>query len=190
VSSIRLFILGVIEDHGEVHGHQLRQIAEREHLTNWTDVSVGALYGALKRLAGEGLIEELRTEQVGGYPARQIWGITRDGRIALARLREEELRKVEFRHDPFDLALARLDRGRLDEVPPILQARLAELRAMLADTERYARGAAPYLTPLEAVVMDHRPARLRAEIAWHEALIERLPELLADEANRKDQPHD
>jgi DNA-binding PadR family transcriptional regulator len=190
VSSIRLFILGALADGGETHGHQLRQLAEQERVHLWTDISVGGLYGALKRLGAEGLIEEVRTEQVGGYPERQIWAITAAGRIALARLRDQGLREVVLRADPFDLALARLDRDRLDEVPGVLAARLAELRAMLADAELHARSAAPYITPLETRVISHKSARLEAEIAWHEALLAAMPDLLADEASRKDRPRD
>ncbi len=190
MSSIRLFILDALEREGEMHGHQLRQLAEQEHLDNWTDITVGGLYGALKRLAAEGLIEPVRTEQVGGYPERQIWGITRAGRISLGRLRTDELREVAFRPDPFDLALARFDRSRSEEIPGVLAARLTELRTMLADDELRNRRAAPYLSPVEARVLSHKIARLSAEIAWHEALVADLPQILADETAWKEHPHD
>ena len=109
MSSIRLYILGALANEGEMHGHQLRQLADKEYVTLWTDISVGALYGALKRMAHEGLIEELRTEREGGYPERQIWRITTEGRIALAQLREEGLGEVVFRPDPFDRPDSTLD---------------------------------------------------------------------------------
>ena len=73
VSSIRLFILGALDIEGEMHGHQLRQLAEKEHIDMWTDITVGGLYGAIKRLAAEGLIEEARVEREGAYPERQVW---------------------------------------------------------------------------------------------------------------------
>ncbi len=76
MSSIRLFILGSLEQHGPMHGHQLRLLDEEEHIDSFTDISVGSLYGAIKRLSAEGLIEELRTEREGGYPPRQVWDIT------------------------------------------------------------------------------------------------------------------
>ncbi len=190
MSSIRLFILDALERVGEMHGHQLRQLAEQEHLDNWTDITVGGLYGALKRLAAEGLIEPIRTEQVGGYPERQIWGITRAGHISLKRLRADGLRDVVFRPDPVDLALARFDRSRSDEIPAVLEARLVELRTMLADDEFHSRRAAPYLSPIEARVLSHTIARLAAEIEWHEALVADLPEILDAEAVWKEHPHD
>jgi len=185
MSSIRLYILGALADEGEMHGHQLRQLADEEYVTWWTDISVGALYGALKRMAREGLIEESRTERKGGYPERQIWRITAEGRIALARLREEGLSKVVFRPDPFDLAVSRLDRDRLDEFPAMLELRLQRLRAMLAHERAKIEQFAQNLSVTEQLVVRHRDARLEAEIAWHESLLKGLPKILADEKRRR-----
>lgn len=189
MSSIRLFILDAL-DRGEMHGHQLRQLAEQERVHLWTDISVGGLYGALKRLAAEGLIAPSRTEQVGAYPERQIWTITAAGHDALGRLREAGLREIVLRPDPVDLALARSDPERRAELPKLVAARLAQLRAMLAEARRDSDRAAPYLTPIEAAVIEHRPARIEAEIHWHEALLAELPDLIAAEAAGKEPDHD
>ena len=170
-----------------MHGHQLRNLAEQERIQLWTDISVGGLYGALKRLAAEGLIEEIRMERVGAYPARQVWGITEAGGIALAHERHDGLREVVFRPDPVDLAIARQDPADFGDVPELFAARLMTLRGMLEDAERLARSAAPWVSPLESRVIDHKRARLAADIAWHEALLVDLPTLLAAEAARKDQ---
>jgi len=188
VSSIRLYILGALADEGDMHGHQLRQLAEKEHVDEWTDISVGALYGALKRLNAEGLIDEVRTEREGGYPERQVWTITETGRIALGNLRYDGLTKIVTRADPFDLAVSRLDLTRLDEVPALLQNRLSQLHLLLAQDELTLDSIARYLTPLESMVMSHKTDRLRADIAWHEKLLASLPELLAEERTRKAAP--
>lgn len=185
MSSIRLYILGALADEGDMHGHQLRQLAEKEHIDNWTDISVGALYGTIKRLASEGLIDELRVEREGSYPERQVWSITEAGRIALAKLRYDGLSEINLRADPFDLAVSRLDLTKLDEIPQLLQNRLAQLRVMLAQDEVQIASISQYLTPLEIVVMGHKAERLKAEITWHERLLSRLPELLTEEINRK-----
>jgi DNA-binding PadR family transcriptional regulator len=186
VSSIRLYILGALADEGDMHGHQLRQLAEKEHIDEWTEVTVGALYGALKRLAAEGLIESVRTEREGSYPERQVWRITREGSIALMQLREQGLREIVVRADPFDLAMSRPDLERAEQIPALLDARLSELRAMLASNLARDAMIEQYLSPLEQHVMEHKAARLRADIAWHEQLVQRLPEFLAYEKSRKD----
>lgn len=186
MSSIRLYILGALADEGEMHGHQLRQLAEKEHVHLWTDISVGALYGALKRLAAEELIEEARVEREGSYPERQVWRITPAGREALAVLRVGTLREVVVRPDPFDLAMSRLDRDRLAELPGHIQARLDALRARIAEREATLVRITRYLTPTELFVLQHGTDRLRADLAWHERLFALLPELIADELDRKE----
>ncbi|RYF55207.1 MAG: PadR family transcriptional regulator, partial [Comamonadaceae bacterium] len=46
MSSIRVFLLGSLAERGPMHGHQLRLLAEKEHVAMWTDFGVGAIYGA------------------------------------------------------------------------------------------------------------------------------------------------
>jgi len=184
MSSVRLYILGALSAEGPMHGHQLRLLAEQEHVHYWTDVSVGSLYGAIKRLATEGLIAELRVEREGNYPERQVYGITELGSAALAELRREGLSTVVFKPDPFDLAMSRLDPNGLDEVADILAARRAALTTMLAESEVQRARADQYLTVNERFMLSHKSARLRAEIEWHDALISELPRIIADESAR------
>lgn len=185
MSSIRLFILGALDIEGEMHGHQLRQLAEKEHIDMWTDISVGALYGALKRLAAEGLIEETRTEREGAYPERQVWGITEAGHEALHALRHNGLRDVVIKPDPFDLAMARFDLAEAESLLPLLEGRLARLRAMHMEAVNHTKGIQQYLSVAEIHVMKHKAARLEAEIAWHEELVQKLPEIISDERSRE-----
>ncbi len=184
MSSIRLYVLGSLAERGPMHGHQLRLLAEQEHVTLWTDITVGALYGAIKRLHAEGLIDEARTEKVGTYPERQVWEITEAGRKSLARLQSDGLRVVVVKPDPFDLAMTRLDPARLDDLPAMIDARVRTLDAMLHDSETHNRLAEQYLTVSEKFVMRHKAERLRAEIDWHRALLEELPTIVADERTR------
>lgn len=184
MSSIRLFILGSLEQNGPMHGHQLRLLAEEEHVDAWTDISVGSLYGAIKRLAAEGLIEEVRTEREGAYPPRQIWGITQEGRVAAGVIRMATLREIVFKPDPFDLALTRLDPDHLENMPAMLSARLSAYRARLADHESHLEAISRYLTRAERLALEHRSTRLRAEIEWHERLVAELPAILEEERNQ------
>lgn len=188
VSSIRIFILGSLAKHGPMHGHQLRLLAEQEQVTLWTDITVGALYGALKRLASENLIEQLRVEHVGAYPPRQIWSITDAGRKALASLRLRALSEIVIKPDPFDLAMTRLDPNHLADLPATLAARVASLSAMFTEWEARSAAADRYLTVCEKLMVKHRVDRLRAEITWHQELVEQLPEIIADEQARQGQP--
>jgi DNA-binding PadR family transcriptional regulator len=186
VSSIRLYILDALASEGEMHGHQLRQLAEKEHVDEWTDITVGALYGTLKRMAAEELIEVARTEREGAYPERQVWRITDPGRVALARLRVQGIREIVLKADPVDLAISRADLGNPEHLGELLHARLSELTAMLEHSQAHTKLITQYLTPLEQYVMEHKSTRLHAEIDWTRGLLERLPDLIAHEMSRKD----
>ncbi len=102
----RLFILGALTKHGPMYGHQLRRDARMDRTEMWSEVRPGSLYSALHRLAAEGLIEPLRTEQDGQLPARTVYGITAEGRRELRVLRAEALQEIRLQPDPVDLALA------------------------------------------------------------------------------------
>ena len=174
-----------------MHGHQLKQLAEMEHVDEWTDITVGALYGAIKRMHAEGLIDEVRTEREGAYPERQVWGITTQGRIALNGLRQEGLREIVVKPDPFDLAISRFDATRIDELPAMLEARVLKLKAMLTENVTHTAYISQYLSPLENAVMKHKADRLRAEVEWHEQLAQELPDIINAEKitkSRKDTP--
>jgi DNA-binding PadR family transcriptional regulator len=176
--------LGALELEGDMHGHQLRQLAEKEHIDMWTDITVGGLYGALKRLAAEDLIEEVRTEREGSYPERQVWRITNVGRVALTSLRIQGLQEIVVKPDPFDLAFARFDLTRADTLPGVIEARIARLRAMLTESDSHTERVRQYLSVGELHVMKHKADRLRAEIDWHENLLKDLPAIVADQRLR------
>jgi DNA-binding PadR family transcriptional regulator len=176
MSSIRLFVLSSFADFGPMHGHLLRQVAEKMKVPLWTDISVGAVYGAMKRLAGEGLLREQRSEREGNRPTRQIYEITDEGRRVLDELRRDGLRDIWFKPDPFDLALTRMDAKTRKQFPALIAERLKTLRAMLAERKRMIDEVRVHVTPAKQWAMRHGEIRLEAEVAY-------LNELLQDAKN-------
>lgn len=185
MSSIRLFILGSLAERGEMHGHAIRLLAEEERIDNWTDFGPGAIYGAIKRLAVDGLIDERRTEREGNYPERQIYGITAAGSEMLAELRRDGLEQIVYRHDPVDLAIARYDPENMDGLIVALNERLAELKDRCEYAEQHGERIRQHLTLMESHVMRHQHHRLSGEIAWHEELLAAMPAIIDDERSRK-----
>ena len=184
MSSIRLFVLGSLADRGPMHGHALVALAEEEHVTEWTDISVGGLYGAVRRLAAEGLIEPLRIERQGNYPERQVYAISPTGRDALRVLQRAALTDVVQRPDPVDLGLARLDPDALDELPQVISARRDRILALLAEEHEKRARIRQYLTVAEWHATAHDLHRLQAELAWHDELLAAVPDIVRDERNR------
>ena len=185
MSSIRLFILGSLAERGAMHGHQLRLLAEEEHIQLWTDFTVGAVYGAIKRLAADGLITAVRTEREGNYPERVVYDVTDAGRDALFDIRSRTLAEFSLRPDPFDLAIARLDDDAIASFPDTLAARRALLTSLLDEHRTRLDRAAPHLTVLETHALLHQRTRIEAEVDWVDSLIAALPEIIHDETSRK-----
>jgi DNA-binding PadR family transcriptional regulator len=181
MSSIRLFILSSFAAFGPMHGHRLRLEAERNHVHLWTDISVGAVYGAMKRLASEGLLRESGRERDGNRPTRQLYEITEEGRLALAALRRAGLSDVWFKYDPFDLALTRIDPNTLETLPSILAERLDKLRALLAETRRINEGAREFVGSAKQWALRHTEYRLEAEIAYLTDLLTAATDIVSDE---------
>ncbi len=191
MSSIRLFILSSFAEHGPMHGHRLRLEAERNHVPLWTDISVGAVYGAMGRLAAEGLLHALKQERDGKRPTRQLFEITEAGCRALADLRRRGLSEVWFRFDPFDLALTRTDPGILDVLPQLLSRRLEAVRTRLDEITRVSEEARPHVGLAKQWALRHTGYRLEAEIAYLTDLLAVADDIVADErrAPSQDAPH-
>jgi DNA-binding PadR family transcriptional regulator len=185
VSSIRLYILTTLAERGPLHGHGLRAVAEQEHVDEWTDITPGALYGALKRMLAEGLIEVERTEREGNYPERQVYRVTAAGEEAITRIREAIFLDVSLRPDPFDLALSSPDPARIDQLADGLRARRDALQAQLDEKTGHIAEIEKYLWLVERITLRHSLARLASEIAWHDDLLSQVPEIIADEKERR-----
>jgi DNA-binding PadR family transcriptional regulator len=181
MSSIRLFILSSFNELGPMHGHRIRMEAEYNHVHLWTDITVGAVYGAMKRLASEGLLRESGREREGNRPTRQLYEITDEGRLALSELRREGMREVWFKYDPFDLALTRMDAEVLEVLPTSLEKRLETVKAMLQESRKVNEGAREYVGQAKQWALRHTEYRLEAEVAYLTDLLAAAADIVSDE---------
>lgn len=184
MSSIRLFVLSSVAEHGPVHGHLIRLMAERMQAPVWTDISVGAIYGAINRLASEGLLRETAQERAGNRPTRQLYEITDAGRRALDMLRREGLSEIWFKPDPFDLALTRIDRKTAKSLPVIIVKRLDAVRAMLAERSRVIDDAHAKVGLAKLWVLRHSEYRLKAEVAYLADLLKAANDIAKDKGHK------
>ncbi len=180
----RLFVLGALAKHGPMYGHQLRRDARLDRADMWSDVRPGSLYGALHRLAAEGLIEPVRTEQAGNLPARTVYAITAEGQRELRVLRAEALAEVGLRPDPVDLALAMSADLDEDTLRGYVQDRISALTGQAARCRHYADRAWPDQTIADDLVAEHARLRIEAELAWHQLVLDRIGKLTADSQYR------
>jgi DNA-binding PadR family transcriptional regulator len=178
----RLLVLGLLASHGPRHGHQIRRDAEQTNVGAWGGVSVGALYRELRRMEEEGLVDPLRTEQVGRRPARTIYQITLEGHRELHIQREQALLHLCHGADALGVALVFGRVGDRDELIELMQARRKVLNTAREGVAAkcahlQARG---YLGPLDVAVFRRRELQLEAELKWHDEFDRVLAELPAE----------
>jgi DNA-binding PadR family transcriptional regulator len=173
----RLFVLGALAKHGPMYGHQLRRDARLDRTEMWSEVRPGSLYSALHRMAAEGLIEPLRTEQRGQFPARTVYGITAEGQRELRALRAGALQEVRLQPDPVDLALAMSADLDEDALRGFLEDRIRVLAAQAAAFEHQRQRSWPDQTVADDLVVEHARLRVQAEIGWHRLVLDQLGKL-------------
>jgi DNA-binding PadR family transcriptional regulator len=173
----RLFVLGALARHGAMYGHQIRRDARMDRADLWSDVRPGSLYGALHRLAAEGLIEAVRTEQSGNLPARTVYAITAEGQRELRALRAEALQETGLRPDPVDLALVMSDDLEAGVLRGYVEDRIRVLTAHAAQFAHHAERTWPDQTVADDLVLEHARLRIEAELAWHRMVLGRADHL-------------
>ncbi len=173
-------MLGALARHGPMYGHQIRRGARMDRADLWSDVRPGSLYGALHRLAAEGLIEPVRTEQSGHLPARTVYAITAEGHRELRTLRAEALAEVGLRPDPVDLALVMSSDLDDDVLRGYVEDRIRALDAQAAAHVHQGERAWPDQTVADDLVVAHARLRIEAELAWHRMVLDRVGKLTAD----------
>ena len=181
----RLFVLGALAKHGPMYGHQLRRDARLDRTEMWSEVRPGSLYSALHRMAAEGLIEPLRTEQQGQLPARTVYGITAEGQRELRVLRAEALREVRLQPDPVDLALAMSTDLDEDTLRGYLEDRMRVLSAQASVFEHSRERCWPDQTVADDLVVEHARLRIQAELDWHQLVLDQLGKLGTGSAPRR-----
>ena len=173
----RLFVLGALARHGPMYGHQIRRNARMGRADLWSDVRPGSLYGALHRLAAEGLIEPVRTEQSGNLPARTVYAITVEGQRELRTLRAEALTEVGLRPDPVDLALVMSGDLDGDVMRGYIEDRIRALRSQAATYAHHSERVWPDQTVADDLVAEHARLRIEAELSWHQLLLDQADKL-------------
>jgi DNA-binding PadR family transcriptional regulator len=195
--------LGTLARYGPQHGHQIRRIAEVTNVGEWGGVSVGALYRELRVMERDGLVERVRTEQVGRRPERTVYQITAEGHLELITLREQAIGPAGLSGpDPVGVALSfasfGVDRAELRATLQVRRNRLAiSAEEIAASRERLvAKG---YIGALQAGIMRRGQMHLEAEVRWHDELDKVLatdvplagkgPALAAADAAARDAAH-
>jgi DNA-binding PadR family transcriptional regulator len=172
--STRLVILGFLRGR-PLYGYELKQLIEHV-MGDWTNIAFGSIYYALGKLADDGFVEKVGTEQEGGRPSRTVYQITDAGREEFVRLLREVWDNVERQTFDFDIGLSFMRALPIEEVTGCLRKRVTHMEHILqyleahqaeelADTDHVP-------THLATAVFDHHRRHLRAELDWTRELLQ------------------
>jgi DNA-binding PadR family transcriptional regulator len=187
--------LATLARYGPRHGHEIRRLAEVTNVGEWGGVSVGALYRELRTMEAEGLVDAVRTEQVGRRPARTVYAITSEGWIEFAMLRERAIRTIRWGPDELGVALTfggpSPDRA---ELARWLSTRRDMMSASASDleAERLRLVEKGYIDPLAAAVMYRSQLHAETEVRWHDEfakILAELPEEPVEGTDSRGQPY-
>ncbi|MDI1459928.1 PadR family transcriptional regulator [Catellatospora sp. KI3] len=171
MSTTRMMILGVVRLLQPVHGYDVRRELLSWHADRWANVQPGSVYHALKKLADEGALREVGSEQVGARPARTRYEVTDKGHEQLRDLLTTYLWGQQGGEDPFLAAFSLMIQLPRAEVAAALRDRARRLRAD-SDGKRAALDsgwAVPDNKPTHVRwMLELDIARAEGEIAWCE----------------------
>jgi DNA-binding PadR family transcriptional regulator len=180
--STRLVILGFLRGR-PLYGYEIKQMIEHV-MGDWTNIAFGSIYYALGKLAEEGFVEKVGTEQEGGRPSRTVYQITDTGREEFMRLLREMWSNVERQTFDFDIGLSFISALPIDEVKGYLQKRVTHLEHILEYLEAHqAERLASEHTPgrLVSAVFGHHRLHLQAELDWTQDLLQNVEQGVYDD---------
>jgi DNA-binding PadR family transcriptional regulator len=175
VSATRMMILGLVQWMQPVHGYDVRRELLSWSADKWANVQPGSIYHALRKLADEGLLRAVATEQVGARPARTTYEITPKGVEEFETLLRGNWWELATPPDPFMAAFSFLPALPRTEAVAALRNRAVQLRAGIeqlkaATSADWTRNKPVYVTWMWELTIE----RSEAEIRWCERVAQRV----------------
>jgi DNA-binding PadR family transcriptional regulator len=180
--STRLVILGFLRGQ-PLYGYEIKRMIE-QIMGDWTNIAFGSIYFALKKLAEEGFVEKVGTEQEGGRPSRTVYQITDAGREEFVRLLREVWDSVERQTFVFDIGLSFMSALPIEEVKGYLRKRVTHLEHILQYLEAHqAEELADEHVPdrLASAVFEHHRRHLQTELDWTRDLLQNVEQRVYDD---------
>ncbi len=170
-----MMILGLVQWLEPVHGYDVRRELMSWSADKWANVQPGSIYHGLRKLAEEGLLHEVATEQVGARPARTTYGITDKGKAEFQSLLRNGWWNVTPAVDPFMAAFSFLPALSREESSAALRNRATQLRAGVLQLEAATKADwADNKPAFVAWMWERNVVMAEAEIAWCERTAQRI----------------
>ncbi|MEV4344806.1 PadR family transcriptional regulator [Actinoplanes sp. NPDC049596] len=170
-----MMILGLVQWAQPVHGYDVRRELLSWSADKWANIQPGSIYHALRKLAEEGLLRQVATEQVGTRPARTTYEITDKGVAEFEALLRKEWWNLAQMADPFMAAFSFLAALPREEAAAGLRNRAIQLQAAVQQLEAAMAADWADNKPIYVSWMWERSVVIwEAEIAWCERTAKRI----------------
>jgi DNA-binding PadR family transcriptional regulator len=172
-----LYILGILH-RGDFHPYEIKRRLTQAMIECFTDVDVGTLYYAVRRLAESGLLTAVSRQRVARGGMRTVYHITPRGRDRFRELLHAQFSAEGDVRQTLYGPMLFLHLADLNLVAEALRAQIDRQNARLAEIRKLRRQWATMLPTGSRHLMQHMAEECRLDLRW-------LREVLADvEAGR------
>lgn len=173
LTPLGVMVLALLRE-GDMHPYEMMRLMRQRRDDRLVAITNGTLYHTVGRLERAGLLSEVGVDRDGNRPERTTYALTDEGREAVDEWVRRELPRVDHPGE-FRIALAEahnLDRIEVADLLRVRRAAMLEEHSELVDGATRARGrGVPEQFLLE---VERTEVLLRTDLAWIDALIERL----------------
>jgi DNA-binding PadR family transcriptional regulator len=174
LTPIALAVMELLHE-GPRHPYDLSQTMQERETWRLLKVTVGSLYHAIDRLAGDGLIQAVETTREGRRPERTTYCLTQAGRDAYTIRVRDIIAHPATEYPLYALAIALLHTLDRADALSQLRKRAIALEAAAAADRVYSRRLTEQAVPeLYWVDVDLKLRLREAELTWTRELVERL----------------
>jgi DNA-binding PadR family transcriptional regulator len=177
---LALAILALLVPGRPMHPYEMANVLRRTGKERDMAIKWGSFYTVVQNLEKYGLIEATGSDRDGRRPERTVYAITPAGRGELLDWMRELVAEPDATVPRFEAALSVLGVLPPDELPALLEARVAAIDASVQAYREEIAQATPQVPRIFLIEVEFTIAMLEAEAAWVRSLLTELADNTMD----------
>jgi DNA-binding PadR family transcriptional regulator len=160
-----LLILGVLH-RGKFHPYEIKRRLRNAMVECYTDVDVGTLYYAIRRLEKKGFIAAVKRERVTRGGVRTVYGITGNGKRRFQQLLNEQFAAKGSIAEKLYAPVLFLHFGNLPLIADLLRTRISRETQAIQEIAGIRKQVAPILSTGGLQLLKHLDLQHRLDRKW------------------------
>lgn len=175
MSTMRMLLLGILNDQQPRHGYEIKQILTAWNADKWTTIGYGSIYFALKKMAEEGLLVA-EDDDVSNKQDKTVYKITSAGQEAFTVMLRKQWLELKPLVDPFQVALTFMQYLPKEELLTALEHRADSWKHIIKTSKRILPMALKNKALPRHIEENHKLvlAHYQAELDWIESTIKKV----------------